>query len=451
MRAVPIAILAATTLLAGCEADLIRPRPGAPNHSESATVPTPLDEANVISASVRARHMPGPMNIIVDPQHLSGVEGTPEYHTVKWYRHLGDAAIWTGHYLAAESFRYAATGGDADALAAVDRALSGIEMLVKVTSTNQSGAAQKPRLARFFMPEFPDGGWTQEYIDGAYTHEKPSAYFGSVVDGKPYKWMANVSRDQYSGAFFGLSVAYDLVPATRTRVANVVTQLLDYLISTGWSIRNPDGKTSTTFFGRADQQLSFLQVGRQVNFAKFDGPYRSKRATSHSSVKTPISLECSDTHGGYYKFNLNHINLYNLVRLEEAGTPRNSYVSAFTTLRNCTGSHRNAHFSAIDRAIRGGSTDDVATYLAEWRTRGRRDQPVNLNGKYAACGTDRACSPVPIPDRPNTDFLWQRSPFSLVGTGEGTIETAAIDYLLPYWMSQYCGLAAGARNAKVCI
>ena len=47
-------------------------------------------------------------------------------------------------------------------------------------------------------------------------------------------------------------------------------------------------------------------------------------------------------------------------------------------------------------------------------------------------------------DRVNTDFLWQRSPFQLRGGGAGTIETAAIDYILPYWMARWYGVLPGA-------
>jgi uncharacterized protein (TIGR03437 family) len=48
---------------------------------------------------------------------------------------------------------------------------------------------------------------------------------------------------------------------------------------------------------------------------------------------------------------------------------------------------------------------------------------------------------VPIPLRPPADFLWQRSPFQLTaGNGSGIIESAGIDYLLPYWMGRYYGV-----------
>jgi len=80
--------------------------------------------------------------------------------------------------------------------------------------------------------------------------------------------------------------------------------------------------------------------------------------------------------------------------------------------------------------------------LQQWLQRPRRDLYRDWRGdpRYPACGDDRACSPIAVVDRINTDFLWQRSPFLLFGGGGGTIETAGIDYILPYWMARYYGV-----------
>ncbi|MFN2567532.1 MAG: hypothetical protein ABR499_21260 [Gemmatimonadaceae bacterium] len=69
---------------------------------------------------------------------------------------------------------------------------------------------------------------------------------------------------------------------------------------------------------------------------------------------------------------------------------------------------------------------------------------MDLRDEYPACGEDRACRVIPVNERVNTDFLWQHSPFLLYPDrrGDGTIETAAIDYLLPYWMARYYGVLA---------
>ena len=258
----------------------------------------------------------------------------------------------------------------------------------------------------------------------------------------PYGWLGNTSRDQYSGVFFGLGVAYSLVAdvAIRKEIRRDVSHMLKFLVRNGWNVRMPDGTISTTFAGRPDQQLSFLQVGRLVDPAKWDAPYRLARTAYASSVGLPISSECLDPYGSYYKFNLDHINFYNLIRLEEPGTPRNFYLSAFTMLRNCTRSHQNAHFNMIERGLQGASsTRDAETVnmLGLWLLRPRRNIYVDNTGKYPACGTNRACSPIPVNDRYPTDFLWQRSPFQLSGGEDGTVPTPGVDYILPYWMARY--------------
>ena len=73
--------------------------------------------------------------------------------------------------------------------------------------------------------------------------------------------------------------------------------------------------------------------------------------------------------------------------------------------------------------------------------RPRRDEAVDWRGTYPSCWEeDRACDPIPVPQRVRTDFLWQRSPFLIYGGGIGNIEGAGIDYILPYWMARYYGV-----------
>jgi hypothetical protein len=151
-----------------------------------------------------------------------------------------------------------------------------------------------------------------------------------------------------------------------------------------------------------------------------------------------------DTYKSYYKFNLDYINLYDLVRLEEpTSSYRTYYVNAYNTLRNCTSTHQNAHFNMVDRALKGANaTRDANTqqYLSLWLTRSSRDYYTDVSSKYTVCGTNKACGIVAVNDRPNTDFLWQRSPQLLYGGVQGLVETAGIDYLLPYWMGRYYGV-----------
>ena len=316
-------------------------------------------------------------------------------------------------------------------MANAQRALDGITALVDVTGTDLLARflapTSSPHLARILEEEARHSSWTTTY------------------DGESYTWLGNTSRDQYSGAFFGLSVAYDLIDdeVMRSQIRDVVTRMLTFLVSNGWNVRMPDGSYSTTFVQRPEQQLSFLQVGRRVDPARWDLVYRAHRASLASSVSAPIVFECQDPHGSYYKFNLDHINLYNLIRLEERGLYRAMYLVAFNRLRDCTGGHGNAHFNMIEHGLRGANeVRDAETreLLGLWLQRPRRDWFVDNSGSYAACGENRSCTPIRVDVRYNTDFLWQRSPFQLRGGGDGTVPTPGVDYILPYWMARWYGV-----------
>src|SRR5512132_67499 len=85
-------------------------------------------DALAISANIQAKHLP--YGTIIDPMYAA-----PDSDQIVNYTRCGDSAIWTGHYLAAESYRYAVTKSP-DALAAVRNAIQGINMLLNVTGNN---------------------------------------------------------------------------------------------------------------------------------------------------------------------------------------------------------------------------------------------------------------------------------------------------------------------------
>jgi hypothetical protein len=387
-------------------------------------------DALAISANIRQRHMP--FGTLLDPMFRS--ESSDE---IVRYTRCGDSAIWTGHYLAAEAFRYKVTSSE-DALANIRHAVRGIRSLVDVTGTDL--------LARCVVPA--DSSFAEDIMYEQRHHGK----FSGTLDGVPHIWMANTSRDQYSGVFFGLGVAWDLVedPGIRNEVSGVMTRIADFLLANRWAVVMPDGRISTVFWHRPEQMLAFLQVARRVNPERFEKPYIQARQALALAVGTAIAFEVVDTHRSYFKFNLDAINLYSLVRLEENAAARSLYTGAYGVLRAATRSHGNAHFNMVDRALKGpdeARDAETRALLEAWLQRPRRDPYVDLRGRYLACGNEeRACDPIPLIDQIRTDFLWQRSPYLLFGGGEGRIEGAGIDYILPYWMARYYGVL----NADIC-
>lgn len=374
-------------------------------------------DALAVSANIQARHLP--FGAILDPIFASA-----DSNEIAGYTRCGDSAIWTGHYLAAEAFRYKVTQAP-QALDNVKNAIAGIKGLVDVTGTNLLARCMVP-VGSPFLPSIQ----SEEAHNGLYTNSSAG-----------WVWVGNTSRDQYSGVMFGLGVAYDMVdsPDVKSSITDLVTRLLDFLRGNNWAVVMPDGSISTVFLVNPEEILSFLQVGRHVNPSRFSLAYDEERNLLAAGVPLQIGIEVlSDD--SYFKFNLDYINFYNLIRLESNIT-NSVYQPSYDILRHHTAAHQNAFFDVIDRALKGPNAardQETLALLDQWLQRPRRDKSVDLHGAVPVCG-DQACQPVPVAMRPPTDFLWQRNPFQLTGGGVGTIETAGIDYILPYWMARYYG------------
>src|SRR6058998_610527 len=349
-------------------------------HATQASQPDAIN----ISNNIRLFHMP--YGTMLDPVFASPDPSSPDFSTIVGYTRAGDSAIWTGHYLAAEAFRYKVTAS-AEALQNVKGALAGLRSLVDVTGTGLLARALVPVDSRFAE------AITQE--------EASNGIFKGTLQGREFFWVGDTSRDQYSGVFFGLGIAYEMVDDTgvRSESAQLVTRLLEFLLNHQWAVVMPGGAVSTVFIGRPDQQLAFLQIGRHVNAGRFGQTYRDQREVQALLVIVPIAFEVLDDHNSYFKFNLDTINLFSLIRFEERGRFRNRYFFAYNVLRRTTDDHGNAHFNMIDRALKEPEVKrdgETVQLLAAWLQRPRRDEFVDLRGKFAACGPDRACRAIPV-------------------------------------------------------
>src|SRR5579872_6847696 len=300
-------------------------------------------DALAISSNIQARHVP--YGAILDP-----VYAAPNLDDLTGYTRCGDSALWTGTYLAAEAFRYKVTGSQ-DALANAKNAFAGIKGLADVTGYNL--------LARCMIPldsPYAPNTTGEQQSNGIYTNSSAGWY-----------WIGNTSRDEYSGVFFGLAVAYDMIDDSnlKSEISALVTRLLDYLRGHGWTVFNPDGSLSTTFIIRADQQLSFLQVGRHVNPNHYSTSYDVDKIFWSAEILAPIGVDVL-SNDSYFKFNLDYMNLYNLIRLESSSF-KDIYEQAYSVLRNHTDDQKNAHFNMIDLALNGpdASRDtDTASMLS---------------------------------------------------------------------------------------
>jgi uncharacterized protein (TIGR03437 family) len=359
-------------------------------------------DALAVSANIRARHMP--FGTILNPIYASGASDQ-----IVGYTRCGDSALWTGVYLAAESFRYGATRAPG-ALDNVKAALAGLKSLLDVTGDN--------RLARCIVAADSPFAVGIESEEAANTiHSNP-----------PWIWVDDTSRDQVVGVFFGLGVAYDLVDDAEVRsgASDLATRMIGFIAQHQWS---PNDDVSNTFLLRPEQLQMLLQVARHLN---------PSNTISGPLLVPPVGVGVLfdvQSLSSYFKFNLDYMTFYHLVALQDNGDNRGAY----GMLRTFTASHQNAFFDLVDRALNGAATardQETRELIEEWLERPRRDFSVDLAGQVPVCGSE-ACQPVSVRLRPPADFLWQDDPFQLSGGGSGRVETSGVDYILPYWMARY--------------
>lgn len=365
-------------------------------------------EALAISAGIQARHLP--WGTVVDPFYAS-----PTSEQITGYTRCGDSAIWTGHYLAAEAFRYRVTGSG-DALRNARNAIAALNGLVDVTG---NGSLARCRVLA-----------SSPFAPGIRSEEASNE---PAINGE-WLWFGNISRDQYCGVTFGLGVAFDMIgdPEVRESIRAVTTKLVAHLVSNDFS--------QPIFATRPDQVLAILQVAAHVDPARFASEYAARRDRLASSVALPVAFD-SLSNNSYFKYNLIHINFYHLIGLEDTAV-KSTYQSALRPARNATAAHQNAFFNMVDRALNGPNAQRDAETIALldlWLKRPTRDFYVDLTTKIPVC-SGAACTPIPVDLRTPTDFLWQRSPFQLAGGGAGTIGNPGVDYILPYWMARYYGV-----------
>src|SRR5580765_1445737 len=249
-------------------------------------------DALAISANIQARHVP--FGTLLDPIYTSSTNTQ-----IAGYTRCGDSALWTAAYLAAESFHCKVTQSP-DALRNVKSALAGLQQLVDVTGDN--------RLARCVFPSnspFGAGIAREEANNG-------------VQQNPPLTWIDNTSRDQVVGAFFGLGVAFDLVddPSVKSVASDVATRLIGFISRHQWS---PNDDISSTFQLRPEELQMLLQVARHVNPANtVSGPF----FVAPVDVGVHVDVLSNDS---YFKFNLDYMTFYNLVRIQNNGDNQGAY------------------------------------------------------------------------------------------------------------------------------
>lgn len=319
-------------------------------------------------------------------------------------------------------------------------------------------------------------------------------------DGGTYFCEASPSRDTYAGVTFGLLTAFDLVgpdePDLQAQIRDDLLAMGNFLWKWGWNYPRPhgyvsadhdfDGFISPLFVYVPMARLNMANAARRVaavagsdaDKQKWDAIWAEEFATQGvGELATSMVIDSLQPNEGYYKFNLHHLTAFNLLRTT-VGTERDVIARSFAVMDKTTGDDINAHFEAITYSATGEQArlDAAVTHLREWlEYRATIETGVAVRNSDR-CGIDfecvpedqyelaldqapgepitwfpgqpnlpplssvkrdRAARPLPVAQRPPTDFLWQRPPTQLDGQHGPTWREPGIDFLTPYWMIRY--------------
>lgn len=317
------------------------------------------------------------------------------------YGQQADSALWTGHYLAAESFRYAAMPSPA-ALERVKFVLGGIKRLFDVTGdvvgppVRHGGPGELGFGGAAFIPVTAGPGILSrtlhrsddpsDYTTGPLTTQ-PCYYMhpegGWQIQGNPtifptygtvpeatrmglpqliqpvgpiwYGWGCGtnhpVSRDQQVGVFMGLAMAYQNVndPEVQATAKKLIEDALDNLLRNNWNVvLPPDNRIAPTssYLGDFAKQLAYLRIGKTVNPAKY-GPLYDKYAPAAELTWIPTWFSSIDPPEEYYKFNLSHAAFSSLLFLETDPSIRAKAMVGYNMLWGAIHHHKNAYFDLL--------------------------------------------------------------------------------------------------------
>lgn len=484
------ACLTAAALLAGCSSNKIFEPPFCPRSEPLAATPSSgtgsgslhraaLAYDRFFQEKLRPRHHAGLVNV----RFLNGSTSKAVS-----YDDQQDSAIWTGTYLAAEAFRYASTRDPEEKREALENARGAaktLDLYLKVTGSDHV-------LARFAGPlnetSLYLSGWCSSKCQGVETPDEAGVCCSAndCFPSEPMKdlfWLGGTSRDQYTGWFFGMGIAYRLIddPDLRQMIREDVRTLITALKQDHWEIKAPDEK-GTEGFVEPMEQLAWLLVAADVLGGEGCKDFEQQVKEVWPLLATSVENDFNwlNRYMQYYGFNLAFLNFYQLISLDPNPSRRQVYLDSMMnhTYKYVEGTH-NVFFDYIAQAM-GGKVP--AGTLGQDREALKVFLPgpapascvVPPKSEISKVSIDlfrldrktfhpQAEKPYPISQWCRQDFLWQQTPYSICccpvpegetwpppeyqeacaslpapSTGTQTYFPGA-DYLVAYWMGRYHG------------
>ena len=376
-----------------------------------------------------------------------------------------DSAIWSGHYLAAEAFRYAIIR-DKIAKARnhgqavvwgheLARARQRVDLLVAGAHRNLNISKNWKALGLFspafdgqagmlFRNSFPQGAPAWQQNQGP---NRDNRIFGPIPwdDGTNYYCMSSFTRDQYTGCVLGLLMTLDLVgpddASLRAQVGADLMTMADYLVRHEWSVVRPqntpqdatpmvqplgNGISWVLFMTEAARHAAW-QAGGLTAPAKWEAIWTETLASFGPLLEVDQNGLMQSPNQSYFSHNLSHGQAYNNIRLETDPAVRAYFRQCFSMEDSTTKDDANAYFEAVTYALTGESQrlKLAVQHLEEWlQYYARWTQPTDLSVR---CGIDFQCIPQ---DQVTYEVKQPDGTWTAVATNSGTSTQKRTDRLL---------------------
>jgi hypothetical protein len=356
---------------------------------------------------------------------------------------IADMAIWSGVYLAAESFRSQAAPSP-EGYARISALIGGI-------ATLKSIAGEPGVLARAIMRRDAIGAF-----GGMEWH--PSSANPDV------QWLSNASVDQLDGILFGAGAAFDALEdgPDRRRLVAAIEGIVGGMVEHGMTLRNVGGKRTKhgdLTCGMLTENLNCLIALSAVKVAhhvtgseRFAEAYRTlvRRGYPEHAVAARDRWWERWTGVNHSDNNLAFLAYYNLIRYETdprlSALYQHSLQRAWSVVRR----EKNPFFTFVYHAVTPRSEWDVAALddakdtLARFPTVESRYDPDALARGCVSPRLDRlkrrqACVPVPMDERPQVAVEWNQNPSRIERGTRDRGGYSGFDYLVAYWLGRAHG------------
>lgn len=353
--------------------------------------------------------------------------------------------LWTASYVAAESFRYAATG-DKEALEKARRGMNAMLLLTRIT-----GLPGFTARAIRYPGENGFGDGNHEWV--------------KTADGK-CEWKCETSSDEMTGHFFGFSTYYDLCADEKEKeeIKVALCGIMDHIIRNNYRLIDHDGLPTTWacwnpnllnhddkwFFERGINSLELLAFLRVSYHVSGDEKYLKLYNEFISEYHYPMNImqhKIRDGHVCHIDDNLAFLASIILLRYEENEAIRSFVLCGMEDHWSYEKVERQPMFCFVHAAFTGRDADlaegvqslreiplDLVYYASENSKRKDIVYDTEQEEWYEA---PQPLNPLPFDER--NVYRPDATVFELDRGAAGRSQEGTL-YLLPYWFARYYGL-----------